>query len=117
MFKKIVIENKIQKEIDIDFSIFIKELNEFFSGNNFSLAVIQTLYHMNDSGISMTLTNKIYGDMSNVLIFNDLGVYCLEFKEFSNVIAIKESANITLDTNLKRLYLNDFGIKIEFLNS
>lgn len=117
MLKKIIIEDRQQKEIDIDFKAFINELEEFLKNNKFNLAVIQTICPMGDRGISMTLTNKIYGDMSNVLILNDLGIYLLQFKEFSNAIAITDKANITLDKTLNRIYLNDFGIKIEFMYS
>ena len=113
MFKSVEIINKFIEEREITFEDFIKKLKDFLWVNEFNKAVIINQSSLN-KGISMTLTNKIYMDMKDILILNDLGVYCLEFKEFSNVIAIEKDANITLDENRKRLFLKDFNIQILF---
>lgn len=114
MIKTTVLNNKFIEEKEITFKE-AKDIIEsyFLLSDNVKDVNISTLIPCLD-GIGATFNNHI--DINNLYdCFKRVDDYIvLEFKEFTNTIAIKENCNIKLDFINNRLYLLDYHITIYF---
>ncbi|MDU4325578.1 MAG: hypothetical protein E7I48_09345 [Clostridium celatum] len=115
MVKKTILDGRNIKNIEVEFNDYIRELKEWLKDNRFGMVGVETLCSMDNRGVSMTLNNKIIGDMSDILEFNEkANSYVLRLKGFANAIAFNENANILFDTGLRRIYFKDFNLKLQF---
>lgn len=116
MIKKTILDIHNIREVEIEFNDYIRELKEWLKHHKFGMVGVETSCSMDKMGVSMTLNNKIIGDMSDILEFNEkANSYVLRLKGFANAIAFNENANILFDTCLRRIYFKVLTLNYNFI--
>lgn len=115
MFKVTYLENSFIKEKEITFEEAINDIESYFVIMDSIIKDVNIKTQIpSNKGVGITLNNHIrieslyecFKEYNNNII--------LEFKEFTQSIAINENANITIDFIHDRIFINDYNIAIYF---